>query len=139
MEGIAGWELNKWAGVEARGGWFQRGRGADAFSADVGATLNVLAKRNVTPYVGAGIGNAGIEVDGNDPDLGDIDDLEFDGDDVGYKLFAGYRVMPYFGVEASWNDFGAPDDSREVGNVQLETEFETDGFDFSLMGIAPIG
>jgi hypothetical protein len=56
VEGIAGWELNKWAGVEARGGWFQRGRGADAFSADVGATLNVLAKRNVTPYVGAGIG-----------------------------------------------------------------------------------
>src|SRR5687767_11039805 len=43
-------------------------------------------------YVGAGIGNAGFEVDGNDPDLGDIDDLEFEGDDVGYKLLAGYRV-----------------------------------------------
>lgn len=90
-------------------------------------------------YVGAGIGNSGIEVDGNDPNLGDIDDLDFDGDDVGYKLFAGYRFMPYFGVEASWNDFGTPDDAFDVGNVPVETEFETDGFDISAMGILPVG
>lgn len=90
-------------------------------------------------YGGAGIGNAGIEVEGNDPDLGDIDDRDFDGDDVGYKLLAGYRIAPYFGVEASWNDFGTPDDATEIGNVPIETEFETDGFDISAMGILPIG
>lgn len=90
-------------------------------------------------YVGASIGNAGIEVEGNDPDLGDIDDRDFDGDDVGYKLLAGYRFVPYFGVEASWNDFGTPDDATEIGNVPIETEFETDGFDLSLMGILPLG
>lgn len=108
----------------------------------LGSTLACLSLAQAAEpgfYVGAGIGNAGFEVDGNDPDLGDIDDLDFEGDDVGYKLLAGYRVMPYFGVEASWNDFGTPDDSTEVGNVQIETEFETDGFDFSLMGILPIG
>jgi len=90
-------------------------------------------------YVGAGIGNAGIEVDGNDPDLGDIDDRDFDGDDVGYKLFAGYRVNNWLAVEASWNDFGTPDDATEIGNVPIETEFETDGFDASLLGILPVG
>ncbi len=108
----------------------------------VGAFLGCLSLAQAAEpgfYVGAGIGNAGFEVDGNDPDLGDIDDLEFEGDDVGYKLLAGYRVAPWFAVEASWNDFGSPDDSREVGNVQIETQFETDGFDFSLMGILPLG
>jgi opacity protein-like surface antigen len=90
-------------------------------------------------YVGAGIGNAGIEVNGNDPNLGDIDDRDFEGDDVGYKLTAGFRPIDYFGVEASWNDFGKADDATEVGNVPIETEFETDGFDLSLMGMLPVG
>lgn len=90
-------------------------------------------------YVGAGIGNSGIEVDGNDPNLGDIDDRDFEGDDVGYKLLAGFRVVDWFGVEASWNDFGTPDDAAEVGNVPIETEFETDGFDLTAVGLLPIG
>lgn len=90
-------------------------------------------------YVGAGIGNSGVEIDGNDPNLGDIDDRDFNGDDVAYKLLAGFRVVDWFGVEASWNDFGTPDDAAEVGNVPIETEFETDGFDLSAMGILPVG
>jgi opacity protein-like surface antigen len=90
-------------------------------------------------YVGAGIGNSGIEIDGNDPNLGDIDDRDFDGDDTGYKLLAGFRVVDWFGVEASWNDFGTADDAAEVGNLPIETEFETDGFDLSAMGILPVG
>jgi hypothetical protein len=90
-------------------------------------------------YVGAGLGKAGVEVNGNDPNVGDISDIDFDGSDTGWKLLAGYRFMPYFGVEASWNDFGKPDDSHDVLGVPVETEFETDGFDASLMGYLPLG
>jgi OOP family OmpA-OmpF porin len=87
-------------------------------------------------YLGAGIGQAGIEVDGNDPETGEVN---FDGDDVGYKLFAGFRFVDWFGVEAAWNDFGKADDSTDVGGVPIETEFETDGFDVNLVGMVPLG
>lgn len=87
-------------------------------------------------YIGAGLGQAGIEVDGNDPDAGDIN---FDGNDVGYKLFAGFRFVDWFAVEAAWNDFGKADDSEDVAGVPIETEFETDGFDVNLVGMVPVG
>lgn len=90
-------------------------------------------------YVGAGIGQTGIEVDGNDPNVGSISDINFDGNDTGWKLLAGYRFARWVGVEASWNDFGKPDDTRDVLGVPVETDFRTDGFDASLMGYLPLG
>jgi OOP family OmpA-OmpF porin len=90
-------------------------------------------------YVGAGLGNAGIEVDGNDPDIGDVSDFDFDDSDTGYKLFAGFRFVDWFGVEAGWHDFGEPEDSQDVLGVPVETEFETDGFDATLVGYLPVG
>lgn len=87
-------------------------------------------------YLGAGIGQAGIEVEGNDPDTGEVN---FDGNDVGYKIYGGFRFVDWFGVEAAWNDFGKADDSTDVAGVPIETEFETDGFDVNLVGMIPVG
>lgn len=56
VAGTVDWSVNRWAAIEARGSWFDRGAGANAFAADVGALVNVIAKRSVTPFVGAGFG-----------------------------------------------------------------------------------
>jgi hypothetical protein len=56
VAGIAGWELTRWASLEARGAWFAPGDGSTAFSADVGTIVNVVPAREITPYVGAGFG-----------------------------------------------------------------------------------
>jgi hypothetical protein len=52
----AGWEVTRWFAVEGRGSWFDRGADASAFGADLNALFNVIAKRTVTPFVGAGFG-----------------------------------------------------------------------------------
>jgi hypothetical protein len=54
--GIAGWELNRWTSIEARGAWFAPGDGSSAFSADVGGLFNIIPRQAITPYVGASIG-----------------------------------------------------------------------------------
>ena len=56
LAGTVGWEITRWVAIEGRGSWFDRGQGASGFSADLGALVNVVAKRNVTPFVGAGFG-----------------------------------------------------------------------------------
>lgn len=56
VAGAAGWRLTRWATVEARGAWFARGDNAQGVGADVGALVNVVARRPVTPYVGVAFG-----------------------------------------------------------------------------------
>jgi hypothetical protein len=48
--------LNRWTTLEARGTWLAPTGGADGFSADLGALFNVVARRTLTPFVGAGFG-----------------------------------------------------------------------------------
>ena len=54
--GVAGWELNRWSSIEARGSWFVPQNGSSGFSADIGALVNVIPRQRVTPYVGASFG-----------------------------------------------------------------------------------
>jgi hypothetical protein len=56
VTGTADWRLTRWVTIEAAGGWFARGAGIDAVSADIGALVNVMAKRHTTPYVGLAFG-----------------------------------------------------------------------------------
>jgi hypothetical protein len=53
-------------------------------------------------YLGASIGEAGVK---------DIaDDVDFDADDFGYKVFGGFRFLDWLGVEAGYVDLGSPVD-----------------------------
>lgn len=52
----AGWEVTQWVAVEGRGSWFIKNRDARAFAVDLNALVNLVAKRDVTPYVGGGVG-----------------------------------------------------------------------------------
>ncbi len=52
-------------------------------------------------YVGAGVGQAYTEVK----------DIDLSEDTTGWKIFGGYNFLKWFGVEASYVDFGSVEDS----------------------------
>ena len=56
VAGVAEWQFSRWLSGEARAGWLDRGPAAQAFTADVGGVLNLMAQRSVTPIVGLGVG-----------------------------------------------------------------------------------
>lgn len=56
VAGAVGWSLTRWVTIEARGSWFARGHDANGVGADVGALINLVAKRPVTPYVSFAFG-----------------------------------------------------------------------------------
>jgi len=55
-------------------------------------------------YLGAGAGLANVEVD----DVLGVSGANFDEDDTGFKVFAGYRFFPWLGVEGLYVDAGSP-------------------------------
>ncbi len=65
-------------------------------------------------YIGAGLGQAAVEVD----DL--VANQNFEGDDLGYKVIVGIRPLDWLGIEANYVNFGKPDDS--IAGVKLEAE-----------------
>lgn len=77
-------------------------------------------------YVGASYGNASVEVD--EPTL------DFDADDPGWKVFAGFRFLRFLGVEASYFDLGTPSD----GGVTFETTGWS-GFGVGVLPLGPVG
>jgi len=89
------------------------------------------------PYVGAGIGQASVgDIEG------DGSQIDFDGEDTAFKIFAGYNLglIPLldFAIEGGYVDFGKADD--QVSGTTVETD--ANGWDlFGLVGgnIGPIG
>jgi Outer membrane protein beta-barrel domain len=82
-------------------------------------------------YLGASVGQSNVKVD----DAGGFSGLNFSGDDTGYKFIVGFRAFNWFAVEASYIDFGKPDD--RIGGVQ--TTAATHGVDAFVVGFLPIG
>jgi opacity protein-like surface antigen len=70
-------------------------------------------------YVGAGIGDFGIEDNG------------FDGSDTGFKVFGGYRFIKYLAAEVEYLDGGTVED----GGLEIDVS----GFNLSGVGILPVG
>ena len=61
--------------------------------------------------------------------------VDFDGNDVGYKLFGTYMFNNFFGVEGGYVDFGAPDSDFLGSNFSIEAS----GWNAYLVGNLPIG
>jgi hypothetical protein len=86
-------------------------------------------------YLGASIGGSSIDVSDFDEELGDLD---FSDGDAAYKLFAGYRLMSFFGVEAGYVDLGSPSDT--VGDMNdINVKIGVKGWDAFAVGFLPIG
>ncbi len=89
-------------------------------------------------YVGAGVGQASV----GDIDVENQGEIDFDGDDTGFKVFAGYNfgIIPLvdLAIEGGYVDFGNPDDDVSGFNVEADAT----GWDlFGLVGanIGPVG
>jgi OOP family OmpA-OmpF porin len=85
-------------------------------------------------YLGASVGQTQLEID----ELGeDIESGDFSGDDMSYKIFAGFRFITFLGVEGSYRDFGAPED--EVAELDGTVTADLTGYDVAAVGYLPLG
>lgn len=82
-------------------------------------------------YVGAAIGQGGVKTD--EVDLGTAFD-DFDGDDTGFKVIAGFRPLEWFAVELNYVDLGTAEDT--VGGLDLHVD--TTGIDAFAVVFLPI-
>jgi hypothetical protein len=98
------------------------------------ATLPAAAKQNGV-VLGGGFGQSTVEFSEIDDAAGRID---FSGDDSGYKLFIGYRMLKFFAVQLEYVDFGTSSDT--VGtNADVQTEVDLSSVNAFAMGFLPIG
>lgn len=79
-------------------------------------------------YLGLSAGQTQVKGD-------EYDEVELSGDDLGYKVFAGYRFLTFLAVEGSYVDFGAPDEESADERYELDLT----GFDLYAMGLVPLG
>lgn len=90
------------------------------------------------PYVGAGVGQFNLKLE----HLDDVDNAVTairDSDDNAWKIFAGYRFMPYLGIEAAYIDLGDPGSSFNTSGSNGNYRVNMSGFAPSLIGIVPAG
>jgi len=85
-------------------------------------------------YLGASVGQTQLEID----ELGeDIQSADFSGDDMAYKVFAGFRFLTFLAVEGSYRDFGAPED--QVAELDGTVTADLTGYDVAAVGYLPLG
>ena len=82
-------------------------------------------------YLGASIGQSGVEID----EVIEGVDINYDADSTGYKVIAGWRFLDWLSVEGNYVDLGSGDDN--VQGQRIETE--VDGISLSVVGFLPIG
>jgi OOP family OmpA-OmpF porin len=85
-------------------------------------------------YVGAGVGQVNTEVD-------DVfgTGFEFDEDDVGFKLFGGYRFFPWLSVEGIFLDGGKPEIQETVGAESASLSIEVQSLVAAAVFSLPVG
>ena len=88
-------------------------------------------------YIGAGIGDGSVKVDGIE------DGLNFDGSDTAFKVLGGYKFMKYLAAELEYIDAGDAEDkwSEDFKGIteELKLTIGFSGFNASAVGILPIG
>ncbi len=82
-------------------------------------------------YLGAGVGQFGLEID----DLEEVTTDTFDSDDTAFKVFGGWRFNPYIALELDYVDLGAPDDTLE----DIRFDVDITAFAPYVIGTLPLG
>nr|WP_298716642.1 outer membrane beta-barrel protein [uncultured Steroidobacter sp.] len=81
------------------------------------------------PYIGGSIGDSTVRF------KDDQTRQEFDADDTGFKLTAGYRIIDWVAVELNYTDFGKPVD--RIFGVDLQADYSA--VSVSALGMLPLG
>ncbi len=80
-------------------------------------------------YIGAGIGQSNMQA--KDSDI----NLDLSGNSTGYKAFAGWTLLKFFALEASYAKFGTVKD--QVSGIEIKTDAK--GYGAFAVGKIPIG
>jgi OOP family OmpA-OmpF porin len=78
-------------------------------------------------YIGAGAGQASTEAE--------ADNVTFDDDTTGWKVYGGFRFLKFLGIEISYVDFGSPEST--IGSSTFTAD--TKAYDGFLVGVLPLG
>jgi outer membrane immunogenic protein len=101
-------------------------------------STSALADNDGGLYLGGGVGQFDIEIDGLDgvdEAIGRLDD-----DDTAWQAFVGWRINPYISLQAAYVDFGRPEDdfTTSTGN-HGKFRAKLSGFAPSIIGTLPLG
>src|SRR5512134_3400997 len=69
-------------------------------------------------YLGASIGQSGVEID----EVIEGVDINYDADSTGYKVIAGWRFLDWLSVEGNYVDLGSGDDNVEGQRIETEVD-----------------
>ena len=88
-------------------------------------------------YIGGGVGQFNIEIDGADG----IDEAieRLDDDDTAWQAFIGWRLNPYISLQAAYIDYGRPSDRATASGSSGDYSAELSGFAPSVIGTLPLG
>lgn len=89
------------------------------------STASMAADNGI--YLGASLGKADVDLDEN------TTGLDLDGDDTGFKIIAGIRPLDWFGIEASYVNFG----EVKEGPLSVESDGIT-GFGVFFLPVGPV-
>lgn len=90
------------------------------------------------PYVGGSVGQFNLHIknlDGVDDAVSNIKSS----DDNAWKVYAGYRFMPYLSLEAAYIDFGQQDNTFSATGSDGNYRVKMSGFAPELIGTLPLG
>lgn len=88
-------------------------------------------------YIGGGVGQFDIEidgVDGIDEAIGRLDDS-----DTAWQAFIGWRLNPYISLQAAYVDYGGPNDDFSTSGSSGNYSASLSGFAPSIIGTLPLG
>jgi hypothetical protein len=88
-------------------------------------------------YLGLGYGSFNVQID--DIDQTDEAVERIDDDDNAWKVFAGWRLNPYFAFELNYVDFGDPSDRIDSSGTSGDYTLELSGFQPAIYGTFPLG
>ena len=81
------------------------------------------------PYIGGSIGDSTVQFEDDETRQ------QFDADDTGFKVTAGYRIIDWVAVELNYTDFGKPVD--RIFGVDVEAGYTA--VSASALGMLPLG
>jgi OOP family OmpA-OmpF porin len=103
-----------------------------------GAVAPAFADNPSGPYIGGGYGRFDLKVH-NFNDVGQGVDTIVDSNDNAWKLFAGWRMNPYFAIEGAYINLGNPGDKFTATGSNGTYQVHTTGFAPTLISSLPLG
>ncbi len=91
-------------------------------------------------YVGGSVGQSTFKDSARVSDGFNTQKISFDESDTSYRLFGGYMLLPFLGVETGYTNFGTPNKTYKntaVGTVNAN--IDVDGWDAFVVGNLPLG